>query len=60
MRRWTRLVLAVLAAFVIAAGAMIVSLLRHGLSAHDEPTRVEHVLARALRHYATPAELRDR
>jgi mono/diheme cytochrome c family protein len=53
-------VLAVLAAIVIVAGAMIVSLLRYGLSTHDEPTRVEHVLARALRHYATPAELRDR
>jgi len=34
--------------------------LRHGLSAQDEPTRIEHVLARAMRHYATPSDLRGR
>jgi mono/diheme cytochrome c family protein len=44
----------------IAALALLVSTLRYGLSAQDEPTRVEHVLARALRHYAVPAELRRR
>lgn len=60
MRRRTRVVIGVAAALLIAAAGLGLSLLRYGLSAHDEPTRVEHVLARAMRHYATPSDLRDR
>jgi mono/diheme cytochrome c family protein len=46
---------------VAALGAvMFIRATRHGLSALDEPTRIEHVLARAMRHYATPSDLRER
>jgi len=34
--------------------------LRYGFSAKDEPTRIEHALARAMRHFATSSDLRDR
>lgn len=39
---------------------LLLQTLRHGFSAQDEPTRIEHVLARAMRHYATPSDLRNR
>ena len=39
----------------VAAGAMA----RSGLSAHDEPTRLEAAIARIVRHWAVPSELRD-
>jgi cytochrome c553 len=46
---------------LIAAGMIIlVSTLRYGFSAHDEPTRIEIVIARTMRHWASPADLRDR
>lgn len=60
MRRRTLVAIGLVAALLIAASAFVLSLLRYGLSAHDQPTRVEHVLARAMRHYATPSDLRSR
>jgi mono/diheme cytochrome c family protein len=50
------------AVFLVGIGAMalLISTLRHGLSAQDEPTTVEHFLARTLRRYAVPADLRSR
>ena len=46
---------------VVAAGtAVLLDTLRYGLSARDEPSAIEHFLARKLRHYAVPADLRDR
>jgi mono/diheme cytochrome c family protein len=60
MRRWTRVAVGVVAVLLIAAVGWLLSFLRYGLSAHDEPTRIEHVLARAMRHYATPSDLRAR
>jgi mono/diheme cytochrome c family protein len=42
------------------AAALLVSILRHGFSARDEPTRLEAFLARTMRRYAVPAELRGR
>lgn len=45
----------------VAAGAvMLYRTLRHGFSAHDEPTRIEAVIARTMRHYAVPRDLRGR
>ena len=60
MRGRTRIAIGVLAATLVGALAVIANLLRYGLSAHDKPSRVEHVVARAMRHYATPADLRGR
>jgi mono/diheme cytochrome c family protein len=50
----------VVAALLLFAAIALVSTLRYGFSAHDEPTRVEAVIARTVRHWATPADLRDR
>lgn len=45
---------------LLIAGVLFVRLLRYGLSVHDEPTRAEVVIARALRRWASPADLRKR
>jgi mono/diheme cytochrome c family protein len=47
-------------ALLAVAGALFVRLTRYGLSAHDEPTRAEVAIARALRRWAAPADLRER
>lgn len=54
------LVLAALVVLALIIGAItIVSMVRSGLSAHDEPTRMEAVAARMVRRWAVPSELRD-
>jgi cytochrome c553 len=64
MRRRTSLVIGVVAAAllvaVIAFVIAFVSTLRYGFSAHDEPTRIEAVVARTMRHWAAPSDLRGR
>jgi mono/diheme cytochrome c family protein len=50
-----------LVAVVSALGSAIAySIVSGGLSAHDEPSRAEQVLARAMRRWATPQATRDR
>jgi mono/diheme cytochrome c family protein len=44
----------------VLGGLIAYSIVRRGLSAHDEPSRVEEVLARAMRRWATPQAARDR
>ena len=51
------LLVAVVSALGSAIGYSIVS---GGLSAHDEPSRVEEGLARAMRRWATPQAMRNR
>lgn len=52
------------AAFVlvvlVGATAVAVRALRRGFSARDEPTRIEAWIARAMRRYAVPSDLRHR
>jgi mono/diheme cytochrome c family protein len=60
MRRRTKIVGGLIVVGALGGAGMLVQTLRHGFSAQDEPTRVEHVLARAMRHYAVPSDLRDR
>lgn len=60
MRRRTKATGIVLLLVAGLGAVMLIRTTRHGLSALDEPTRVEHVLARAMRHYATPSDLRGR
>jgi mono/diheme cytochrome c family protein len=43
----------------LACGAVAWSIVRRGVSARDEPTAVERVVARSLRHLAVPRHLRD-
>jgi mono/diheme cytochrome c family protein len=53
------LLVAVFAIFVVGGLLLLVRLKRYGLSAHDEPTKVEAIVARAVRNWAVPADLRD-
>lgn len=53
---------AVVAAAVVVAVALsfwFVITLRYGFSVHDEPTRIESLIARGVRHWAVPSDLRD-
>ena len=42
----------------VTAGVLAYTVVRRGLSAHDEPSRIEAVLARTMRRLATPAAVR--
>lgn len=59
MRRRTKVILGVIVAMLIVASGVFASMIRRGFSAHDEPSRVEAVMARAMRHWAVPSDLRD-
>jgi cytochrome c553 len=59
MRRPIKLTLLVLGILALLGGALLWSTLRKGFSAHDEPSRMEAWVARSVRHWATPADLRD-
>jgi len=48
------------AAVSVFGSAIAYSIVSGGLSAHDDPSRVEEVLARAMRRWATPQAMRDR
>ena len=58
--RAARFVIIAAAIAILAAIATFVSMIRRGFSAHDEPSRIEAAMARAVRHWAVPSELRDR
>ena len=44
----------------VLASAIAYSIVSGGLSAHDQPSRAEEVLARVMRRWATPRDVRDR
>jgi mono/diheme cytochrome c family protein len=60
VRRASLWLAGVLLAFVAAAAVAAIVLVRHGVSARDEPTRVELLLARAMRRLAIPSAVRAR
>lgn len=60
MRRRTTIAAGVAAAVLIFAGIAFVAMLRYGFSAQDEPTRIEAAVARTVRHWAVPSDLRGR
>lgn len=60
MRRRAEVVVGSLVLLVVVAGLWIARTLRYGFSAHDEPPTIEVILARAMRRYAVPADLRHR
>ena len=60
MNATIRAVLLLVGALLVLAGTLVYSLVRHGLSTKVEPTRVEQVVARTVRHLATPAADRAR
>ena len=54
MKRKTVIAAGVTAVVVVVAVIALIATLRYGFSAHDEPTRIEIVLARTMRHWAAP------
>jgi len=56
MRRAVALLVIVL---VIAIAAAVVNLVIYGVSARDQPTHVETIVARTMRHFAVPMKLRS-
>jgi mono/diheme cytochrome c family protein len=59
VRTRTKATLAVIAVAILGLVIAFASMLRRGFSAHDEPSRIEAIVARSMRHWAVPASLRD-
>ena len=59
MRTRSKVILGGVGVAIVVAILMLASMLRRGFSAHDEPSRVEVTMARAMRHWAVPSDLRD-
>lgn len=59
MTRRSRVVSGVIAALIVVLVVVSLSTLRYGFSAHDKPTAVEASVARTVRHWAVPSDLRD-
>ena len=61
MRRRTKVLVAGIAGVALALAIVsVVATIRYGFSTHDEPTAVERTVARRLRHWAVPSDLRGR
>src|SRR5712691_12801355 len=60
MRRGTKVVLAIVLVAVAAGTLGLVRTRRYGFSARDKPPRLEMFLAKTMRHYAVPADLRHK
>ena len=59
MKRALSIVGAIGIVAVIIAAITIVPMVRSGLSTHEEPTSMEATMARMVRHWAVPSDLRD-
>lgn len=59
MSRFDKVALSVLALVTVGGFLAMAGMLRHGLSARDEPMRLEAFLARRLRHWAVPRDQRN-
>ncbi len=59
MSRSAKIIFAVVAGVLIVGGISVASILRYGFSASDQPTVIERIIARQLRHWAVPADLRQ-
>ena len=60
MRRRTKVILALAVLAAIGGTLGLVRTLRYGFSARDEPTALEAFMAKTMRHYAVPSDLRDK
>ena len=58
MKRAIVIVVVLFAVALLIGAIAIGSMVRSGLSAHDEPTRIEAAVARTVRQWAVPKELR--
>lgn len=59
MRARSKVWIALVAVGVIGVVSVVTSMIRRGFSTHDEPSRVEAVVARMMRSWAVPSDLRD-
>ncbi|HEX2122445.1 MAG TPA: c-type cytochrome [Thermoanaerobaculia bacterium] len=59
MTRRSKIGLGAAAAVILIAVAVFASTIRRGFSVHDEPSAIEAAMARALRRWAVPADLRN-
>ncbi len=59
-RRRTKVILALVLLAAIAGALGLLRTLRYGFSARDEPTALEAFMARTMRHYSVPADLRGK
>lgn len=59
MNTRTKVVLVVFAVAILGASVTFASMIRRGFSALDEPSRMEATMARAMRGWAVPSDLRD-
>ena len=59
-RATTRAFVVLVVLVALFGGAIAYSIVSGGLSTHDEPSRAEAMLARAMRRWATPQSTRDR
>lgn len=59
MSKLSKIVLLIAAAILVAVTIACVVLVRHGLSARDEPTKAEEWMARTMRRAAVPSRLRN-
>jgi mono/diheme cytochrome c family protein len=55
-----RALLMLIVALSVIGGIVAYSIVSRGLSAHEEPSRAEEILARAMRRWATPDAMRSR
>jgi mono/diheme cytochrome c family protein len=60
MRTRSKVILGVIVAAILVGILTVASMVRRGFSAHDEPSRMEATMARAMRHWAVPSELREK
>ncbi len=59
MKRGSIIGLIVLSLLLLIGGAVLVRSLRHGFSALDEPTMMEEMMARRMRSWSVPADLKN-
>lgn len=57
MKRRLLVIVAVALVVVIVPAMAVVAMIRRGFSAHDEPSRIEAVMARAMRKWSVPSDL---
>jgi cytochrome c553 len=59
MRRRTRIAIGVIVAIVVLGITMLLSMVRNGFSAHDQPSTIEAFMAATMRRMAVPSDLED-
>lgn len=57
MRRRSKVIIGLLTTGLLVAAVSLLSIVRYGFSAHDEPTRLEALVARTVRRWAVPSDL---